>query len=181
MGLKTMAYGDPGTLDALLSKLADAVAGTLLNQVRAGADLIQIFDTWAGRLPPDDYERWALPATRSVVDRVRGTGVPVILYVNGAAGLVELMARTGADVLSVDSRLRMDEARRRVGPGLALQGNLDPVRLFGPMDGIRDEVRSIAARAGGRGHVLNLGHGVLPGTPVDAVKAFVDAAREVAR
>jgi uroporphyrinogen decarboxylase len=173
---KTLAYGSPGVLDALLSKITDAVADLLLMQVRAGADVVQIFDSWAGLLSPDDYERWALPGARDVIGRMSGSGVPVILYVNGAAGLVELMASSGCDVLGLDAGIRLDQARERTGGCAALQGNLDPARLLGPVSGVREGVRGLVAQTGGRGHILNLGHGVLPSTPPAAVEAFVGAA-----
>jgi uroporphyrinogen decarboxylase len=176
--IKSMAYGRPDVLEALLARITDAVADLLCLQVEAGADLVQLFDTWAGRLSPDDYERWALPAVQAVVARVHARGVPVILYVNGAAGLLEPMARSGCDVLSVDARIRLSEARQRLGGSVALQGNLDPVRLLGPLDAIRASTRSLVAETGGRGHVLNLGHGVLPSTPVQAVEAFVSSVLE---
>jgi len=176
--IKSLGYNQPEVLEALLERLSDAVADLLCMQVEAGADLVQLFDTWAGRLAPGDYERWALPAVQAVVERVHALVVPVILYVNGAAGLLEPMARSGCDVLSVDSRVRLADVRRRVGQSVALQGNLDPIRLFGPVDGVREAVRGLVAETGGRGHVVNLGHGVLPPTPVEAVEAFVRAVQE---
>ncbi len=175
--VKTMAYERPGVLEALLGRLAAAVADLILLEVEAGAHVVQLFDTWAGRLSPEDYERWALPATRTVVKRLSGSGVPVILYVNGAAGILEIMARSGATVLSVDARVRLEDARARLGSSVALQGNVDPVRLLGPVEGIREAVRTALAGTRGKGHVVNLGHGVLPGTPPESVGAFVDAVR----
>ncbi len=176
--IKSLGYNRPEVLEALLERLSAAVADLLCMQVEAGADLVQLFDTWAGRLAPEDYERWALPAVQAVVERVHALGVPVILYVNGAAGLLEPMARSGCDVLSVDARVRLSDAVQRVGGSVALQGNLDPIRLFGPVDGVRESVRALVAQTGGRGHVVNLGHGVLPPTPVEAVEAFVRSVQE---
>lgn len=176
--VKALGYNRPEVLAALLERLSDAVADLLCMQVEAGADLVQIFDTWAGRLAPGDYERWALPGVQTVVERVHATGVPVILYVNGAAGLLEPMARSGADVLSVDARIRLSDAASRVGDRVALQGNLDPIRLLGPVPDVRTAVRALIEETGGRGHVVNLGHGVLPATPVEAVEAFVRSVRE---
>lgn len=175
MTLKTLALVHPDVVDGLIRKLSRAVADVLLAQVDAGADVVQIFDTWAGCLAPGDYERWALPGVREVVERVRPAGVPVILYVNGAAGLLEAMARSGCEVLSLDARVRLGEARTRLGNGVALQGNLDPTRLLGPIDGVRDGVRALLTETGGRGHIVNLGHGVLPSTPPESVGAFVQA------
>lgn len=173
-GIKRLAYNEPAVLETLLGRLVEAVADLLAMQVEAGADVVQVFDTWAGRLSPEDYERWALPCTREVVDRIRGRGVPVVLYVNGAAGKLDLLARTGVDVLSVDARVRLRDARARLGKGVALQGNVDPVRLLGPLDEVRRSVSRAVAQTGGRGHVVNLGHGVLPATPPAAVEVFVD-------
>lgn len=173
--LKTLAYNHPEVLDALLSKLVREVTQLLLLQVRAGADLVQLFDTWGGRLTPDDYERWALPAARQVIENVRSEGVPVILYVKGAAGKVMQMATSGADALSVDAGVRLSTMRKRLGPKQALQGNLEPVRLLGPEQGVREGVARIIGETRGRGHIVNLGHGVLPPTPVENVEAFVDA------
>jgi len=177
--IKSMAYNQPEVLEALLSRLSDSVADLLCLQVEAGADLVQLFDTWAGRLSPGDYERWALPGVQTVVEKVHALGVPVILYVNGAAGLLEPMARSGCDVLSLDARIRLSDARQGLGGSVALQGNLDPIRLFGPLEGIRSCVRDLVAQTRGRGHVVNLGHGVLPPTPVEAVEAFVRSVEEV--
>jgi uroporphyrinogen decarboxylase len=175
--VKTLAMSRPDVLDALLERLVDAVSDLLLAQIRAGADMVQIFDTWAGRLSPGDYDRWALPAVQAVAERVRPAGAPVVLYVNGAAGILGSMARSGCDVLSLDARIRLGEARERLGPGVALQGNLDPAALLGPAEGIRRSTRAIVEETGGRGHIVNLGHGVLPTTPPEAVGAFVDAVR----
>jgi uroporphyrinogen decarboxylase len=174
-GIKSLAYNSPELLEALLARLATTVGDLLALQVGAGADLVQLFDTWAGRLAPDDYERWALPAVQAVVERVHELGVPVILYVNGAAGLIGPMAQSGCDVLSVDARVRLSDVRGTLGDSVALQGNLDPIRLLGPLDGIRSCTRALVDETGGRGHVVNLGHGVLPPTPVEAVEAFVQS------
>ncbi len=176
--IKSLGYNRPEVLEALLGRLSQAVADLLCMQVEAGADLVQLFDTWAGRLAPGDYERWALPSVQTVVERVHALGVPVILYVNGAAGLLEPMARSGCDVLSVDARVRLSDAVQRVGGSVALQGNLDPIRLLGPLEGVRESVRALVAETGGRGHVVNLGHGVLPPTPLEAVETFVRSVQE---
>jgi uroporphyrinogen decarboxylase len=175
--IRELAGRDPGTLEALVGKLAEVVGDLAAMQVEAGAHVVQIFDTWAGMLEPDEYERWALGPVARVVERLEGSGVPVILYVNGAAPHLEAMARSGCDVLSVDSGVGLGKARALLGRSVALQGNLDPARLLGPVGEIGDAVRALVAETGGRGHVVNLGHGVLPATPVEAVKAFVDAVR----
>ena len=179
-GLKGLMYRDPARVDALLERIADTVADPQLRQVEAGADAVQLFDTWAGVLSPDDYARFALPPTRRVLERLAGSGAVRILYVGGVAGLVEQAASAGADVLSVDWRIDLAEVARRTGDGLVLQGNLDPVELYGPAERIRSRVRAIHDGLGRpTGHVFNLGHGILPTTPVDGAAAFVDAVREL--
>jgi uroporphyrinogen decarboxylase len=139
---------------------------------------VQIFDSWGGLLSVDDYRRYALPRIRRIVDSFSVTNGPVILYVNGSSHLLEAMKETGAGVLSVDWRLPLDEVRRRVGPGPALQGNLDPCALFAPSAMIRKAVHRIRREAATGGHILNLGHGILPQTPVDGATAMVGASHE---
>ncbi len=180
--LKALMYRDPDRARALLERLADAVAGHLERQIAAGADAVQLFDTWAGVLSPDDYARFALPATRRVMKRLAPLGATRILYVGGIAGILEQAATAGADVLSVDWRIDLAEVARRVGEDVVLQGNLDPVALYGPASSIRDRVRTIHDGLGrNSGHVFNLGHGILPTTPVEGAAAFVDAVHELAR
>jgi len=179
--LKALMYRDPARAHALLDRLADAVADHLERQVAAGADAVQLFDTWAGVLTPGDYERFALPATKRIMDRLAALDAIRILYVGGVAGIAELAAGAGADVLSVDWRIDLAEVARRVGDGVVLQGNLDPVELYGPAEHIRARVRAIHDGLGREtGHVFNLGHGILPTTPVDGAAAFVDAVRALA-
>ncbi len=177
--VKLLLFSDPPRAKALLDRIADVVADHLELQVQAGADAIQLFDTWAGALSPTAYEEFALPATRKVMDRLAPLGVPRILYINGSAGILDQAATAGADMLSVDWRMDMGEVVRRLGD-TPLQGNLDPMELFGPPDRIRRRVREIH-RAVGRpsGHVFNLGHGILPGTPIEGAAAFVDAVHEL--
>ena len=179
-GLKGLMYRDPGRVDALLTRIADAVADHLLRQIEAGADAVQLFDTWAGVLSPADYARFALPPTRRVLERLAGSAAVSILYVGGVAGLVELAASAGADVLSVDWRVELAEVARRTGDAIVLQGNLDPVELYGPPERVRARVRAIhEGLARPTGHIFNLGHGILPTTPVAGAAAFVDAVREL--
>ena len=177
--LKGMAYRDPALVDALLAALAEAAADLLLLQVEAGADVVQIFDSWANKLSPDDYERLALPPARRVVERVRAAGVPVALYVRGAASHLEAAASSGCDVLSIDASVRMGEARRRLPGGPTLQGNLDPAELLGPAARIRARLHAMVEDAGRTGLVVNVGQGLTPDIPVAGVEAFVRAAREV--
>jgi uroporphyrinogen decarboxylase len=174
--IKTMMGRDPRTLQSLLDLLADVVAEVLSFQIASGAQAVQIFDTWAGELTPEDYRRWALPAVTRAISGIRRQGAPVILFVNGCGHLLEDMAASGADVLSVDWRVPLSQARRRV-PALALQGNLDPGILLGTPEEVTRRTLALLEETGGRAHVVNLGHGVLPSTPVDCVAAFFEAAR----
>ncbi len=173
--IKTLIYSDPDTFDRLMRRLSDAVVAYLLAQVDAGAQALQLFDSWVGWLSPYDYERHALPYVRSVIERVKGR-VPLIYFANGAAGMLPLVATAGSDVVGVDWRSDLDRAWAELGDGVAVQGNLDPVVLLGPAAAIEARVADILHRAGARpGHIFNLGHGVLPSTPPDNVKYLVDA------
>jgi uroporphyrinogen decarboxylase len=171
--IKAMAYREPRTLHDLLNRIADTISAYLLFQVESGAQVIQLFDTWAGDLAPSDYEEFALPYTQKIFQSI-GTRVPRILYINGCSTILELMAGSGADVLSIDWRIPIADARRRVGDSLALQGNLDPCLLLGSTDRLLRNAADILKQAGPLGHIMNLGHGILPPTPVDNAKAFVD-------
>jgi uroporphyrinogen decarboxylase len=175
--IKTIMGREPAVLQRLLDLLADVVAEVLSYQIESGAQAVQLFDTWAGELAPEDYRRWALPATVRAVEGIRRRGAPVILFINGCGHLLEDMATSGADVLSVDWRVPLGRARRRVSD-LALQGNLDPGVLLGTADEVTRRTRAMIAETGGVSHVVNLGHGVLPSTPIECVQAFFDAARE---
>lgn len=165
------------TLEGLLNLLADVVGDVLSYQIASGAQAVQLFDTWAGELAVDDYRRWALPAVTRAIAGIRRSGQPVILYVNGSGHLLEAMNESGADVLSIDWRLPLAEARRRL-PSRPLQGNLDPGTLLGGTREVRRRVHAMLAETGGAAHVVNLGHGVLPQTPVESAEAFFAAARE---
>jgi uroporphyrinogen decarboxylase len=178
--IKTMMGRDPRTLRSLLDLLADVVADVLSYQIASGAQAVQIFDTWAGELTGEDYRTWALPATVRAISGIRRAGAPVILFINGCGHLLEDMAASGADALSVDWRVPLSEARRRV-PAMALQGNLDPGVLLGAPEEVSRRTRAMIQETGGRAHVVNLGHGVLPPTPIECVEAFFEAARSAAR
>jgi uroporphyrinogen decarboxylase len=171
--IKGLAYREPRVLHALLDKLASTVSSYLLFQIESGAQVIQLFDTWAGELNRSDYEEFALPYTQKIFDAV-GTRVPRILYLNGTSAILEAMANSGADVISIDWRISMADARRRVGDRVALQGNLDPCLLLGPKDRMLAKTREILEQAGPVGHILNLGHGILPPTPVENARAFIE-------
>jgi uroporphyrinogen decarboxylase len=177
--IKEMMGRDPGTLRRLLDLLADVVADVLSFQIASGARAVQIFDTWAGELAVPDYREWALPAVARAVGGIRRRGAPVILYVNGCGHILEAMAESGADVLSVDWRVPLTEARRRL-PGKPLQGNLDPGLLLGTPEEVGRRTRSLLEETGGQGHVVNLGHGVLPGARIECVESFFAAARREA-
>ena len=173
--VKTLAYTEPKTLHALLDKLADQAASYLLAQVEAGVAAVQLFDTWAGELGAGDYREFALPYQQKVIAAVRPRA-PVILYVHGAVD-PQLLAASDADVLSVDWRTPLAAARAGAGRDVVLQGNLDPAVLLGPAEVVRARTRAVLADGGGRGHVFNLGHGLLPPTPPDNVAVLVDTVK----
>ena len=171
--IKALAYREPRTLHRLMDKLASTVSSYVLFQIESGAQVIQIFDTWAGELNRSDYEEFALPYTQKIFEAI-GSRVPRILYLNGCSAILESMARSGADVLSIDWRISIAEARRRTGDRVAFQGNLDPCVLLGPKDRIVGRTTEILEQAGPTGHILNLGHGILPPTPVENARAFIE-------
>ncbi len=176
--LRRMLYAAPEVLRALQTRLVDLVVRYLDAQIEAGAQVVQLFDTWAGLLARDEYREWVLPVHREIAAKLGRERAPLILFAGGAPHLVDLMAESGADVLSLDHRVDLLEAARRVGSRVSLQGNLDPCALAAPADEIARRVRALAsAGRTARGHVLNLGHGVLPETPVEGVRAFTAAAR----
>ncbi len=172
---KALMYGDPQLWADLLDRLAEITAAFLKVQIEAGASAVQLFDSWVGALAPADYRRSVMPASAKVFDAVASYGVPRIHFGVGTGELLGLMGEAGADVVGVDWRVPMDEAARRVGPGKALQGNLDPAVLFSTPDAVMaktDEV--LAAAAGLEGHIFNLGHGVLPTTDPDALTRLTE-------
>ncbi len=191
--LKRLLFGAPAVADHLLETCASTVARYLSAQVEAGAQAAMLFDTWAGQLAPADVRRFVLPAVRRIVTEVRtaaaaaGTpDVPVIYYAGEAAGWLEMAAETGADVIGVDWRMPLDMARRRLGPSVAVQGNLDPAVLLGDPGVIRrgitrvlDEARGHEGRGSAAGHIFNLGHGILPDTPPEHARLVVDTVREL--
>jgi uroporphyrinogen decarboxylase len=175
---KQMVFAEPALLSSLLEKIARSTGRYLAAQIAAGAAMVQLFDTWAGELGRPEYERFALPATRLAIAETRAGDVPVALYGRGTAHLVESMARSGATVLSLDWRADLGEARSRLGSTLALQGNVDPHVLLGTTEGIEQAARAAVTKTGGLGHILNLGHGLLPMTPVEHARAFVRAGQQ---
>ncbi len=180
---KRLLFGDPEAAHALLEKMADTVAAYLAAQVEAGAQAVQLFDSWAGILSPRDFEEYALRWARHVIARLRAhpavaaAGVPVIYFVNGCAPYLDSYPTSGADVLGVDWRIELATVRRRVGDGVALQGNLDPGALFLPPDALRARVEAILDEGGPRGHIFNLGHGVTPPTDPERVRVMVETVK----
>jgi len=178
VNIKRMLYSTPEILRALLNKISRATGPYLRSQVEAGAAAVQLFDTWAGELSRDEYESFALPATQRIIQEVQLTGTPVILYSKGTSHLVSLLAKSGANVLSVDWRVALDGVRREIGDHIALQGNVDPRILLTREDIATEAARAAISSTRGRGHILNLGHGILPDTPVEIAQAFVRAGQE---
>jgi uroporphyrinogen decarboxylase len=176
--LKRMMYTAPEVLRALQARLVEMVVGYLNAQIEAGAQAVQLFDTWAGLLGPAEYREWVLPVHAEIAARLDRDRAPLILYVNNGAHVFDQMIEVGADVLSLDWRMDIADAARRVGDRASLQGNFDPCALHQTREQIFASVREIAEAARpARGHILNLGHGCLPDTPVEGVRAFTDAAR----
>ena len=176
---KTLMYAAPDAWHTLMRCLTTAVVGYLNRQIAAGADAVQLFDSWVGCLGPEDYRRFVLPHMQRLIAAIT-PGVPIIHFGTGTGGLLELMRQAGGDVIGIDWRVDLGVGWQRVGHDVAVQGNLDPVVLFAPVEEIRAQVRDILDRAHGHpGHIFNLGHGILPQTPVDHVVALVDMVHEL--
>jgi uroporphyrinogen decarboxylase len=179
---KNLMYGQPETWNELMDKLATMVGDCLRAQAEAGAQALQLFDSWAGALSPADYRRYVLPYSRRAIQAAQSSGVPVIHFSTGTAGMLELLKEAGGDVIGVDWRVSLADAWRRLGDDAAIQGNLDPVALLAPLPELERQVADILAQAGNRpGHIFNLGHGILPQTPVEHVAALVDLVHERSR
>ena len=177
---KAMMFGEPELFAALLDQLADLTSGFLRVQVEAGASAVQLFDSWVGSLAPNDYQRYVMPASMKVLSAVADLGVPRIHFGVGTGELLGLMGDAGADVVGVDWRVPLSEASRRVGPGKAVQGNLDPALLFAGWPALEAKVREILADAEGlEGHIFNLGHGVLPDVDPDVLGRVVRLVHEI--
>ena len=176
---KKLFYGAPEAWKRLMERLAKVIAAYLNCQVAAGAQAVQLFDSWAGCLTPGDYEQFALPYTKAVIDAIT-PGVPVINFSTGTAGSLKQIRAAGGDVIGLDWRVNLDEGWATVGHDVAVQGNLDPVALFASPKEIRSRAADILRRAAGRpGHIFNLGHGVLPETPVQNVVTLVEAVHDL--
>ncbi len=172
---KQLMYGEPETWHKLMDKLALVVTAYLGRQIRAGAQAVQLFDSWVGCLSPTDYAEYVLPHVQRIFEGLEQEQVPLIHFGTGTAALLTLMRKAGGNVIGVDWRVHLDEAWERIGYDVAVQGNLDPVVLFGPVREIERRVEDILRRAGNRpGHIFNLGHGILPQTPVDNVAAVAE-------
>lgn len=178
---KAFMYRDPGAWDALMERLADATALYLNAQANAGAQVLQIFDSWVGNLSPEDYRRFVLPQMKRLFAQLDPT-IPVIHFGTDTSTLLELQRDAGGHVIGLDWRVNLASAWERLGSGVGVQGNLDPVLLFAPIPEIRRQTLRILDEAAGRpGHIFNLGHGILPHTPVDHVRALVDMVHEYRR
>ncbi len=176
---KKMMYSSPAAWDELMSKLVAVVSEYATEQVRAGADALQIFDSWVGCLSVEDYRRYVLPRTTELVKILQKSGVPIIYFGTDSATLLPSMKQTGAEVIGLDWRIPLDEGWRSVGHDRAVQGNLDPVLLFAEWKELKSRAENILQLAGGRpGHIFNLGHGILPETPVENVKALAQFVQE---
>jgi uroporphyrinogen decarboxylase len=175
--VKRMMFGDPRTFEALLDKIADTVILYLNSQIEAGAQIVQLFDSWAGELSTADYERFALPYQQKIFQSLDRRSVPAILYINGCGNFLEEMATSGADALSIDWRVDLKQARERIGDRLTIQGNLDPCVLLTTPEIITARAKELIEAGGGSRHILNLGHGILPMTPVENARAFIQAAK----
>ena len=176
---KQLMYKDETLWRRLMGKLVDVLGPFAILQVSQGARAIQVFDSWVGALGPDDYVRYVAPYSRALIERIRSTGVPVIHFGTGAAGFFKELHAAGGDVLGVDWRINIDQAWMDISYRSAVQGNLDPAALLAPLSELKARVLELLKRTGSRpGHIFNLGHGILPETPVESVKAVVQIVRE---
>lgn len=176
---RTMMYSAPEVFHALMDKLADVLSDYLTAQIRAGAQAVQVFDSWVGALSPSDYEDFVLPYSEKVLTAAKNVGVPAIHFGTNTATLLPSMKRAGGDVIGLDWRIPLDDGWALLGADVAIQGNLEPIALFAPLPELKARVYDVLRRANGRpGHIFNLGHGILQHTPVDNVKAVVDMVHE---
>jgi uroporphyrinogen decarboxylase len=170
---KSLMYGHPAAWHRFCDLIADIIGDYLVAQVEAGVDCVQVFDSWVGALNATDYREFILPHTRKIFARVAPTGVPTIHFGVGTGSILDLLREAGGDVIGADWRTPLDEAWTRIGSDRGIQGNLDPTLLLGPLDRVFAATDEVLARAGGRpGHIFNLGHGILPSTPLEHVQAL---------
>lgn len=176
---KRLMYSDETLWRRLMGKIVDVLGPFAIMQVASGARAIQVFDSWVGALSPDDYVRYVAPYSRALIERIRSTGVPVIHFGTGASGFFRELHAAGGDVMGVDWRVNIDQAWMDISYRSAVQGNLDPVALFAPLPELKAKIHELLKRTGTRpGHIFNLGHGILPETPVENVKAAVQIVRD---
>jgi uroporphyrinogen decarboxylase len=176
---KSLMLSEPKLWAELMDKVAASLEDYLLAQVRFGAQAVQLFDSWVGALSPQDYAEWVLPYSGRILSSLQASGVPVIHFGTGTATLLPLMRQAGGTVIGLDWRMPLDQGWALLGEDIAVQGNLDPSDLFAPLPVLRHRVEDVLRRAAGRpGHIFNLGHGILQGTPVDSVRAVVDIVHE---
>ena len=176
---KLMMFETPELWNLLMDKVCTMLVDYLKMQVKAGAQALQIFDSWVGCMSPQDYEKYIMPHTRRIISKLKETGVPIINFTTGTSTLLDSVSQAGGDVISFDWRINIDDAWNKIGYDRSIQGNLDPTLLFAPIPIIRERVHDIMKRVSGRsGHIFNLGHGILQHTPVDHVKAVVDMVHE---
>jgi uroporphyrinogen decarboxylase len=176
---KRLMYNDETLWRRLMGKLVDVLGAFAILQVSAGARAIQVFDSWSGALSPSDYVRYVAPYSRALIERIRSASVPVIHFGTGAGGFYRELHAAGGDVLGVDWRVNIDQAWMDISYRSAIQGNLDPATLFAPLPELKSQVQELLKRTASRpGHIFNLGHGILPETPVDNVRAVVEIVRE---
>ncbi len=176
---KALMYSQPEVWDSLMTKLSDMVANYLVAQIKAGAHVVQLFDSWVGAVSPSVYRSFVLPYTQRIFQVVKETGTPSIHFGTGTAALLELMTEAGGDIISIDWRVDLDEAWQRIGYDHGIQGNLDPTLLLTEWTTVEAGMKDVLARAGGRpGHIFNLGHGVLAPTEPDLLRRLVDAVHE---
>lgn len=177
--VKKMIYNNPQLAHKILSKISDAVADYLNAKIEAGADALQIFDTWGGILTPDDFNEFSLQYIQQIIRKLKRTDEPVIVFAKGVHYNIEALAATGADVIGLDWTMNLCEVRSKIGSKVALQGNMDPTKLYSSEDGIKKEASKILESFGnGSGHIFNLGHGILPDVPPANAKLLVDFVKE---
>lgn len=179
--IKSMCHHSPKLLQTLLSHLAQEIAEYMIYQIKHGAQCVQIFDSWGGQLTPEQWDAWSKPYIQQAVRIVKTSypDVPLVLYINGNGGFLERMQETGVDVIGLDWTVDMADGRRRLDKRVGIQGNVDPALLFAPLPAISKEIESVVRKAGRQRHILNLGHGVLVGTPEESVAYFFNTARSL--
>jgi uroporphyrinogen decarboxylase len=179
---KQLMYSEPKAWHQLMDKFARVITGYLRRQIKAGAQAIQLFDSWVGCLSVGDYVEYVMPHVQLIFEGLKREGVPMIHFGTGTSAMLRQMRAAGGDVIGVDWRIHLDEAWATVGHDVAVQGNLDPLTLFAPLHEIERRVEDILRRAGGRpGHIFNLGHGILPTTPIEHVAATIDMVHKLSQ